>query len=99
VTMCSSSMAFDFHRSFPDGSTAIAYDPASESATKSFLGMRCLTFRRGTLALPAYGSIETRPMIHASASNVCAVRSYSAERMFLESHLVVTILPSMEGPM
>ena len=78
---------------------AIAYDSASESAMKSFLGMRRLTLPCGTLVLPAYGSIEIRPMIHASASNVWAVRSYSAESLRSKPHFAVTILPSMDGDM
>ena len=93
---CSPSMSFARHRSLPDGSIAIAYDVASWSAMKSSRAMRPPLFRAGTRALPAYGAIEMRPMIHASASNVAAVRSYSRV-MFFTSHPRVTIRPSIEG--
>src|SRR5438093_11638183 len=96
---CSPSIVFDVQVNLPDGSMAIAYDWALASATKSVRGMRRFTCPRGTLVFPAYGSIETRPMIHASASNVRAVRSYSAVRLGMEPQFVVTILPSIDGPM
>jgi hypothetical protein len=53
----------------------------------------------GSAALPAYGSIEMRPMIQASASNEAAVRSYSDRTPRDRSHPVVTILPSTDGTM
>lgn len=78
---------------------AIAYEVASCGATKSFRAIASRRARRGTLALPAYGSIEMRPMIHASALKVFAVRSYSAEPAAPRSQCVVTMRPSMEGSM
>lgn len=77
---------------------AIAYEVASCAATKSSRAMRSRSFRAGTRALPAYGSIEMRPMIHASASNVAAVRSYSRDALFsFQSR--ITIRPSIDGSM
>jgi hypothetical protein len=40
-----------------------------------------------------------RPIIHASASKVAAVRSYSARSARPSRQPVVTILPSTEGTM
>ena len=66
---------------------------------KSVLPIGFDGLRVGTRALPAYGSIETRPMIHASALNVAAVRSYSAYTADGSFHLSVTIGQSTEGTM
>jgi hypothetical protein len=55
--------------------------------------------REGTLARPAYGSIEIRPIIHASAPKLPAVRSYSACARAESFHAVVTTRPSMDGTM
>ena len=60
--------------------------------------MRSPFLRAGTRAFPAYGSIEMRPMIHASASNVAAVFSYSRVAFF-RSHSRMTIRPSIDGSM
>jgi len=49
--------------------------------------------------LPAYGSIEIRPTIHASALIVSAVRSYAADAILREGQFVGTIRPSMDGVM
>src|SRR5260370_5497218 len=91
-------MALDFHVSFPDGSMAMAYDPV-RAAMKSVRGIRDRTDRRGTRALPAYGAIEMRPIIHASALNDSAARSYSANSVPLPLHFALTIRPSIHGPM
>src|SRR5258708_4019106 len=91
-------MAFDFHVNFPDGSIAMAYEPV-RAAMKSVLGIRDLTGRRGTRSLPAYGAIEMRPIIQASALNDSPIRSYSAKRVPVELHFAVTIRPSIDGPM
>jgi hypothetical protein len=76
-----------------------AYDAASRLAMKSVLGIGCRTLRRGTAAFPAYGAMETRPIIHASASKVRAVRSYSALILGGSFQFVATIRPSREGSM
>src|SRR4051812_16975378 len=96
---CSSSIALERHVSLLDGSMAIAYDFASCFATKSVRAIGSFDFRRGTRVLPAYGSIEMRPMIHASASNVAAVRSYSRVPFGPSSQFFVTIRPSIDGSM
>lgn len=94
---CSSSIAFDFQVSFPDGSIAIAYEAALESAMKSVRGMRARTFGRGIRDFPAYGSIEIRPMIQAFARNVLAVSSYAA--VILCTEPIPVILPSTDSAM
>jgi hypothetical protein len=73
---CSPSMELDLHVSFPEGSLAIAQLSASRVAMKSVLGVGSCGLRADNRALPAEGSIETRPIFHASAWNVFAVRSY-----------------------
>ena len=55
------------------------------------------TLRLGTVALPAYGSIEIRPMSHAWAPNVRAVRSYSAYTCAERPQRAVTMRPSTDG--
>ena len=75
VITCSSSMAFDRHVSLPDGSMAMAYESASRLAMKSLRAIFVMALPRGTRVLPAYGSIDTRPMIHPSPFSVAAVRS------------------------
>jgi hypothetical protein len=92
-------MELDFHVSLPDGSRAMAYDPASRRAMKSVRGIFVGAFRVGTLAFPAYGSIEIRPIIHASALKVPAVHSYSACTLGGRPHRDATIRPSTEGTM
>src|SRR6201988_1949366 len=92
-------MAFDRQVSFPEGSMAMAYDRASVRAIKSFLAIGRLRVRRGTFDLPAYGSIETRPMIHASAPSVAAVRSYAADGLLGEGQFHGTSFPSIGGVM
>src|SRR5512142_2723944 len=77
----------------------MAYDRASARATRSVRGMRARGDLAGTRALPAYGSIETRPMIQASARNVDAVRSYSLTSVSGRFQPAVTILPSTDGTM
>jgi hypothetical protein len=66
---------------------------------KSVLGIACRDLRFGIRALPAYGSIEMRPIIHASAPNVRAVRSYSENTRCGSFHAAVTMRPSIEGAM
>jgi len=78
---------------------AMAWDGASSRATESVRGMRSLLEPAGTLALPAQGSIETGPMIQASASSVDAVRSYSVRSPRDRRQPLVTILPSTDGTM
>jgi hypothetical protein len=68
-------------------------------ATKSVRGIASFTVRFGTRAWPAYGSMEMRPIIHASAANVRAVRSYSAEIFAMVFQRFVTIRPSIDGAM
>ena len=77
---------------------AIAYDAASCSAMKSSRAIRSRFLRLGTRLFPAYGSIEMRPMIHASAWNVAAVRSYSRVA-FGSFQSRMTIRPSIDGSM
>jgi hypothetical protein len=76
---------------------AIACDGASSRATKSVRGMRA--WLAGNRPLPAYGSIEMRPIIHASPPRLAAVRSYSAESVPDTGQCAVTMRPSMDGTM
>ena len=66
---------------------------------KSVLGIGRGTLRAGIRPFPAYGSIETRPIIQPSAWKVSAVRSYSAMTPGASFQRSVTMRPSMDGIM